>query len=218
MQGNIPLLPGAQLARPVNLSGYWNTRTFMTYGLPVKFLKSNFNLNAGYSYARLPSLINGVTNTTNRQNTNAGLVWGSNISEKLDFTLSYSANFNMVRNSVQPALNNDYFYHQLGLRFEWEIWKGFFINSTVDQSLYNGLQSNVDQNYTLWNAALGYRFLKSEALEIKVSAFDLLNQNKSIFRNVTDTYIEDEETKVLSQYFLVTMTYTLRNFKAGAKK
>ncbi len=214
--GNIPLLPGAQLARPVNISGYWNTRSLATYSWPVKILKSNFSLNAGYSYARLPSLINGNTNTTDRHNTNGGLVWGSNISEKLDFTLSYSANFNVVRNSVQPALNNNYFYHQLGLRFEWEFWKGLFVNSTVDQSLYNGLQSNIDQSYTLWNAALGYRFLKNEALEIKLSAFDLLNQNRSIFRNVTDTYIEDEQTKVLSQYFLLTLTYNLRNF--GTRK
>ncbi len=214
--GNIPLLPGAQLARPVNISGYWNTRSLATYSWPVKILKSNFSVNGGYSYARLPSLINGVTNTTDRHNTNAGLVWGSNISDKLDFTFNYSANFNIVRNSVQPALNNDYFYHQLGLRFEWEFWKGLFVNSTVDQSLYNGLQSNVDQSYTLWNAAIGYRFLKNDALEIKVSAFDLLDENKSIFRNVTDTYIEDEETKVLSQYFLMTLTYNLRNF--GSRK
>jgi hypothetical protein len=42
--------------------------------------------------------------------------------------------------------------------------------------------------------------------------FDLLKQNRSITRNVTETYIEDAQNQVLQQYFMLTFTYTLRTF------
>lgn len=48
------------------------------------------------------------------------------------------------------------------------------------------------------------------------SNFDLLNNNNSIIRNVTDYYIEDLQTQVLNRYFMLTLTYNLRKF--GEKK
>ena len=39
----------------------------------------------------------------------------SNISEYIDFNLSYSANINVVKNSIQPNLNNNYFTQSAGI-------------------------------------------------------------------------------------------------------
>ena len=62
------------------------------------------------------------------------------------------------------------------------------------------------------NLDLGYRFLKDRKGELKLTIFDLLNQNTSIDRNVTDVYIEDERTQVLQQFVMLTFTYNLRAF------
>ena len=51
---------------------------------------------------------------------------------------------------------------------------------------------------------------------MKLSVFDLLKQNRSIYRNVTETYIEDVQNQVLQQYFMMTFTYNLRSFGAAA--
>jgi hypothetical protein len=210
--GNIPLLAGSQLTRPVNLEGYWNARSFFTYGLPLGLLKSNLNLSTGFSYQRSPSLVNNMKNLVNSYTTNAGVVLSSNISEKLDFNLSYSANFNVVRNSLQPQLNNNFFFHNTGLRLNWEFAKRATFSNDLQQTLYTGLGEGFNQQYVLWNLAIGYRLLKNEALELRLGVFDLLNQNNSIGRTVTETYVEDSVTDVLKRYFMVTATYTLRNF------
>lgn len=212
----IILLTGAQLTRPVNLDGYRNARTFFTYGLPVGLLKSNLNLNTGFSWLRTPSLVNGVKNLVNSYATNAGLVLGSNISEKLDFTVSYSANFNVVRNSLQPELDNNYFFHNAGVKLNWEFLERLTFSSDLAQTLYSGLGEDFDQQFWLWSAAVGYRMLKNESLEIRLGVFDLLDQNNSIGRTVTETYVEDSVTDVLRRYFMLTATYTLRNFGTGA--
>jgi hypothetical protein len=46
----------------------------------------------------------------------------------------------------------------------------------------------------------------------------LLKQNQSIMRNVSDSYIEDVQYKVLQQYFMLTFTYNLRNFGTAAAR
>jgi hypothetical protein len=60
--------------------------------------------------------------------------------------------------------------------------------------------------------SLGYKFLPDNAGELRVSVFDLLKQNSSITRSVTDTYIEDTRTNMLQRYVLLTFTWNLRNF------
>ena len=85
--------------------------------------------------------------------------------------------------------------------------------SNLNNTLYKGLSAESDQSIWFWNAGLGYTFLKDDVLEVKLNAFDILNQNNSISRDVTETYIEDRQTNVLTRYFMLTLTYTLRNFK-----
>jgi hypothetical protein len=49
--------------------------------------------------------------------------------------------------------------------------------------------------------------------EITLSVFDLLDQNKNIVRNVSDSYFEDLRTNQLSRFFMLAFTYNLRNFR-----
>jgi hypothetical protein len=67
----------------------------------------------------------------------------------------------------------------------------------------------------LWNIAIGKKFLKNQMGELKLSVFDLLKQNKSITRDVTETYVQDQTNQVLQQYFMLTFTYKLKTFGKG---
>ncbi len=211
--GNAVVNRGTQLSKPVNLDGNVSARTFATYGFPVTALKSNLNLNAGFNYNRLPALINNQNNLSNNYAFSGGLTLGSNISEKIDFTLAYTGNYNIVENTLQTTSNNTYYSQITSLKFNWLFYKGFVFNTNINHNLYTGLSQNFNQNYILWNAALGYKFLKDRSLEVKLSVFDILNQNRSINRTITETYIEDSNTDVLKQYFMLNVTYTLRKFK-----
>lgn len=209
---DILLRKGAQLSKPVNLDGYKSARIFMSYGVAVKPIKTNINLNLGFNYARTPGLINDVKNFSNNYTYTGGITLASNISEYIDYNLSYSANFNNVTNTIQPQLNNKYYYHSIGVRVNLLSKSGWFILNDLSNQLYSGLSNGFNQNFWLWNVSAGKKFLKSKRAELRASVFDLLKQNQSIARNVTDSYIEDVQTQVLQQYFMLTFTYTLRNF------
>lgn len=215
IENGVTLNKGSQLRRPVNLDGYWNANSFYTYSFPVAKIKSNINLNTGITYIRTPGSINLVTNISNTYGLNAGLGLSSNISKQVDFNVTYNASYNIVENSIRPQLNNNYFYHLATAKVNIMPYKGLVLSSDLNERLYSGLSSSFNQQFLLWNASIGYKLLKDQSLEVKVSVFDLLNQNRSIARTVTESYIQDSYTTVLTRYFMFTVTYTLKNFKAS---
>jgi hypothetical protein len=209
IEQNTVLKRGSQLTKPVNLDGYKSFRSFFTYSMPVKFIKSNINLSTGFSYSRLPGLSNYEKTITNNYNYSAGIVIASNISEYIDFNLSYNANSNRITGQPQ----NNLFSQTAGLQLNLLSKSGWFFQNDLNNQSYNYKDpSTPDQNYWLWNAGIGKKFLKNKQGELKLSVFDLLKQNQSIARTVQENYIEDSQSKVLQQYFMLTFSYSLKNF------
>jgi len=206
---------GTQFSRPENLDGYYSARSLITYGTPVKSLKSNLNLSAGMNYNRIPALINNTFNFSKNYGINGSIVLGSNISENIDFTIAYNGNYNIIRNTIQKQSDNDYYSQNTSFRLNWIFLEGFVFNTNLNHSLYSGLTESFNQSFLLWNASLGYKFLKDRSLDVRVTAFDILNQNRAISRTVTETYIEDNFTNIPQRYFMLNITYTLRRFGAG---
>jgi hypothetical protein len=184
--------------------------------MPVKFIKSTINLNAGLTYTKTPGFFNNQQNISNTYTYNTGAVVASNISEYIDFTVSYSANFNVVKNSIQSQSNSNYFSQTAGLQLNLLSKKGWFFQNDLSNQKYSGLSSGYNQDFWLWNVGAGKKFLKNQAGELKLSVFDLLKQNQSITRTATDNYVEDVQSKVLQQYFMLTFTYKLKNFGKAA--
>lgn len=210
-----PVSAGSQLTKPVNVDGFYSVRAFGVYGFPLKSIKSNVNINGGVNYNHTPTLINDRLNYSNTYATTGGVFLGSNISQNLDFSIGYNGNYTIVKNTTQTSSDNSYFTHTATLKLNY-IFKNFVVNTDVSNTLYNGLSKSFNQQYYLWNAYVGYKFLKNKSLEAKVSVFDILNQNRSISRTVTGAYTEDNYTSVLRRYGMVTLTYTLKNFKNGS--
>jgi len=211
--GNIALQKGAQLTRPVNLDHSWNLRSMMTYGFPINFIKSSLNITGGFTYTQSPGIINGKSNISTAYNYNGGLTLSSNISQNVDFTLSYNANYYEGFNSLQTQNNSHYWNQSAGCRFNWIIWNGFFVQNDVTGQFYNGLSGGYNTNYVLWNAGVGKKFLKNQKGELRLSVYDILDQNTNVSRTYSETYIQDSKVNTLKQYFMLTFTFS---FSKGA--
>lgn len=212
------LAKGAQLVRPENLDGYFNLRAFANYGVPISKIKTNLNLNAGIQYTRTPGLINGARNEAQTPSFSLGVVLSSNISEKVDFTISSNSAYSLVDNSLQKELNTRYFNQNTRARFNLMPWKGLVLQSDLTHQFYSGLSAGFNQNFLLWNAGIGYKFLKDRKAEIRLSAFDLLGQNANIQRSASELYIEDARYNALQRYFMVSFTYQIKQFKAESQQ
>ena len=211
---SLVLTKGSQLSKPVNLDGYWSYRTFLTYSFPVKAIKTNINLNGGYNFTKQPGLVNGLENMSKNSGYNAGVIFASNISQYVDFNIGYSAGYNVVKNSLQPNHNESYYSGSATASINLLSKNGWVLHTDLNNQVYTGLSKGFNQNYTLWNASAGKKFLKNQRGDLRLSVFDILKQNQSITRNVTETYIEDVQTNVLQRYFMLTFTYKINNVRA----
>ncbi|MBL7936179.1 MAG: outer membrane beta-barrel protein [Bacteroidia bacterium] len=205
---------GTQLTTTQNLNGYSTFRSFMAYGFKVRPIKSNLNFNFGGNYTRTPVSINNKTNLSEASTITGGLNLSSNISEKIDFTIGYTGNYNISVNSIQSNQNNNYYYDNIDAKLNLTFFKHLVFTSEFQRTSYYGLAAGYNQKVNLLSSSIAYKFLKNNSAEIKLSAFDLLNNNNSITRTISSNYIEDNQTKVLTQYFMLYFTYTFKHIKA----
>lgn len=210
LNGDVLLSAGSQYSKPVNLQGYFNLRSFLNYSISIKKIKTNFNLNASATFSRTPSLINNQTNFANTPVFGLGVAFTSNISEKIDFNVSTNSSFTLINNTLRKQNNQQYLNQTTRAKLQVNPWKGLVFAADMTHQYYYGLSSTIDDNVVSLNAAVAYKFLKNKAAEFRFTAYDILNQNTSIQRNVTETYIEDIQTNVLQRYFMLTFTYNFR--------
>ncbi|MEZ5056586.1 MAG: TonB-dependent receptor [Saprospiraceae bacterium] len=206
---------GAQLSRPVNLDGYREFRSFISYGFPLSFIKCNLSFDGAYSFSRRPGLVDDLVNFANTNTYSGGVSLVSNISENIDFNIGFRPSYNTVVNTISTRSDNDYLQLNSSLKFNWIIFDGFVFRTDLTNSNFSGLSGDLNQNIWLWGLAIGKKVFKNERGEISLAVNDLLNQNQSISRNITETYIEDRQTNALRQFVMLSFTYNFRNFNLG---
>lgn len=200
---------GNQFVRPVNLAGYRNLRAQINYGFPVRWLRSNLNLRAGISAGRLPSIINGVRNNLANRAYNLGAVLGSNISEAVDFRISYTGSYQESRSASQVrSIDNTYFNQQARAETT------FVIRANADYDHYRGITDPFLEERLICNAMLGVKLFRNRLGEISVGVNDLLDQNRTTFRRaVTGTTLRYVTNLAVGRYVAFQLTYNLRVYK-----
>lgn len=211
----IILEKGSQLSMPVNLDGYWNVRTYLNYGWPIGFIKSNGSVSGSFNYSHRPGMVNEQLNFVNTTDFRVGLSISSNISEEIDFRFSTRSGLNLAENSLRPSLDNNYFYQSTRLIYNWIFWEDFVYRLELNHRFNNGLAEDIDNSFLLLNMSIGTKLLKNNRGELSLNVYDLFQQNNNIQRNVTELYIEDSESNVLQRYFMLTFSYNLRHFNKG---
>jgi len=218
---SVLLAPGARYSSPVNMNGSWSTWGEVTVGLPLTFMKCNLNLTANGQYTRQPGFVNGVKNVADDYKATGRATLGSNISERFDFTLSYNGTYDITKNSLQARDDNTYFQQVASARFNADLWYDHWYSLApqvvANYSRYQGLSESYNQEYFRLDASIGKKFLKNNQAEIRFTIYDILNQNKSVSRSITASYIEDATSNVLGRYYLVSFIYRLKNIGTPPK-
>ena len=214
-----------------NLDGYWQLRTHLSYGLPIGFLKSNFNVMAGVIYTKTPSMLGGTVdaatgmisggerNDTRNMGYDFRAVLGSNISENVDFTLSWNGTYNEATNSLNADKSkNRYFNHTAQGNLKVVFPLGFTFTASAAYSQYIGFTNDYSEDYLLCNVWLGKKVFKNKRGEVMVGVNDLFNQNRAFSRSTGSGYTQNSTNSVIGRYYMVQFNYNLRRFgKKGSR-
>ena len=203
-----------------NLDGYWQLRTHLSYGLPIGFLKSNFNVMAGGTVDAATGMISGgERNDTKNMGYDFRAVLGSNISENVDFTLSWNGTYNEATNSLNADKSkNRYFNHTAQGNLKVVFPLGFTFTASAAYSQYIGFTNDYSEDYLLCNVWLGKKVFRNKRGEVMVGVNDLFNQNRAFSRSTGSGYTQNSTNSVIGRYYMVQFNYNLRRFgKKGSR-
>lgn len=185
------------------------------------FSKLHLRTGIGVSYnsSNYGSIINGVIN--------------KNFNENISLTPTVSYYTQTVNVSYRPSFN---FQNSSSTTGSINNGKAFThnheINGTIQLPYKTEFNTSISLSYRppnasfstplnvyIWNAYISKKLLKSDALEMKVSVTDILNEKIGYNRYVGGNYINESTFSYIPRYALIGLTYNLTgNFAKADKK
>lgn len=205
---------GARIYKKENVNGIWQARGYFSFNTPLKNKKFTLssNTNARYSDAVSYTSVGNAKKSDQELSTthNLGLgerFTGSYRSEAFDVSLSASANYNLVRNSKQENSNRETFDYYVGgntnVNLPWEV----SISTDINCRFKNGYTGGLNNNEVMWNAQISKNFLKNNSGTLRFKIYDILKQQSSLSRSISETMMSDTEYNTLGSYFMVHFVY-----------
>lgn len=202
----------------VNLNGY---RYLLAGGNLKKLLRFKNNqlqlsLNGQFNFRNSPNVINGQENISYVTSKDAGLSLYYSFKELLGFELkqSYTNYLSKQSNALSAAFKSQFWTTSFAGTVQFT--KKLRLCSDV-QYKRNATSFSAPINYTIWNAHIILRILKSNNLECKFSALDLLGQNNVLSNTGHNNLITQSLSNSLQRYYMLTLAFYPRKFGKADK-
>jgi hypothetical protein len=205
---------GKKTYQAVNISGNRSINAWMGYSFKWKKAGIDIGFNPSFSNSRNVNIVNNVLNVTNSGNYTFGINLNKFKEKKYSIGFSSSATYTRSKSSVQANIKTSYWTYNLRPEAEVFLPLKFQVHTDLDINLRQKTSVfDYNTNVVLWNAWLGKKFLKNDALLVKVSANDLLNRNIGFNRTVNSNYISQNTYSSIQRYFLFSVVWNFN--KAG---
>lgn len=209
---------GRQLVTYTNISGNKNFNLGGSFSKSFKWKENKLTINPriNTNFAFSKGFINGQEFTSQSYNINPGLNLGYEIKEKLTVKTSYTLGYNLskFKNYSIDEVNTS---NQV-LKFELTnyIFKSkLILGNDIEYNTNTNIAPGFKRDFYFWNTSIGYSFFNKQ-LTAKVKVYDVLNQNQSVRRVISNTYFEDRDDLILKRYVMFSLTMKLNKF-AGKK-
>jgi len=198
------------LSKPVNVNGAYRINGSLNYGFGIKKIYSRFNFGINGGFNNNISYANGLLNTIVTKSAGPSFSYTFQLEEVIDIDLSSRYSFSKTNNAINAGLNTNYLTKVFSADVTNYLPFNFILNQSMNYTVNSGRAAGFNTAVPIWNASISKYFMKNKRAELKMSAFDLLNKNIGISRNVSQNQIVDQEYNVISQYFLLSFTYSLQ--------
>lgn len=142
------------------------------------------------------------TTTTYGPNVGLDFIW----EEVLEISPSYNLNYS--KNSFDIALfeNREFIQHNARLRTSLTLFKKLTWDNDVRYNYNPDVADGFQKSAVFWNSSVSYAVLQDKGL-VTLKAYDMLDQNTNARRLATADYIQDVQSTVLQQYFMLSFSY-----------
>lgn len=194
----------------INIDGRknWNLSGNVNTSIRLKKNVLQFSYNGSIFNSQSPNYIDNIFSVSRLQSMNNNLRVYFALGEIVNFSLSQGIN---MSNSIQTSANLRSFKNtnyvtaaNINLHYPKDL--------TLSNTLNYVKNNTTKQSSALWNAFISYRFFKGKQVEAKLSAMDILRQNKNISIGSGNNTITTTVTNGLQQFYMLTIAYYPRKF------
>ena len=201
--------------RPVNVDYDFSINGNISYSTPVRSLGMKVRLNTNLRYQNSILFINSQENKSNRYTSRAGITFDNRNKENIDISIGANLSYNITNYSVSNENNQSFLNQTYTTNVIYKPTDNWILNTRFNTRVFSQDNFGETQTVPLLNASISRFMTSNKKLELKVSAFDIFNQNLGVNQRSTLNYIENEEIISLGRYFMVGLTYSIRGTSQG---
>jgi hypothetical protein len=204
------------ISQPVNVRNDWAGMLSAEFKHPIRPLKVDINLTMNGQFGRNLLFVNNIENVTKRYASTMGVAFDNRRKKYWDGRVGADFSFNRLDYSENKELGQNFGNQRYFTDVDVTPTPNWVLSSGFDLMVYPQERfGGGDTRIPLWRASITRYVLKGRKGQIKLSAFDLLNQNKGISRSTSFNYAEEVRTRNLARYFMLTFAYSMSGFGAS---
>ncbi len=134
----------------------------------------------------------------------------------MEFKPYYTLNFTNNAYDIETFEDIEFTSHTAGLRTATFLPKKLEWRNDISFNYNPNVADGFQKSAWFWNATLAYSVIKDKGL-ITFKVYDLLNQNTNARRIATQDYIQDSQSTVLKQYFMMSFSYKFNSLGSNGE-
>jgi hypothetical protein len=224
-----PRFSNTILTQYLNADGYYNLSGSFTYAKPWDNRKYSLIFTNTLNYTNSVSYLTSIDSTSfaadKEKNISKNLQLTPGVRFRVDMTDIIDAQvltnyaINHTNNSVNSPLNNNTFTRTWNIGVNGKnYFKDWTVSYDLSKAINYGYSSALGKvtNPNILNMYVERRFLKDHRGTIRLSGFDLFNQNTGFTSASTPSSFTETHVNRLSRYYLATFTLRLQKFAGKA--
>lgn len=118
----------------------------------------------------------------------------------------YRYTFTRNKYDIDTFEDQNFSFHDLNIGTALFLPKKFEWRNDINFSYNPNISDGFQKSAWFWNSTLAYSVLKDQGT-VTLKVYDLLNQNTNARRTATQNYIQDSQSTVLEQYFMLSFSW-----------
>lgn len=203
---------GRQVSKPVNVDGNFGFSGNLQYNYTVKRKNWTLRMNLGANghFNRNTTFINRVHVAARSLSVAESVGATFTYKEVLSIVPAFSFRFNKTMYTDQAIQDASFNTKTFSLSAFWNQPKRLIVENNLQYNYNSQMAEGFRKGVVMWSAALNWSLFKKQQGVLRLAVYDILKQNAGVYRNISQTYIEDRQTQILQQYFLLSFIYNLR--------
>ena len=209
---------GKQLVTYDNISGNKSFNAGGGFSKSFKWKNSKVSVNPRFNmqYNYNKGYINGQLFTSDSYSLNPGINLTYELKDKFTIKPSYRLGYNFSKYTNYSIDNVNTASQALKLELTNYLFKSRLVfGNDFEYNTNSNIAPGFKRDFYFWNTSLGYSFFNKQ-FTAKMKIYDVLNQNQSVRRTISNAYFEDREDLILKRYIMFSISMKLNKF-AGKK-